>query len=334
MRRRPASGPARLALAVGALAVVAGLAGCSDRCTTCGRRPEGPALLIGFTSSRPPAINFGTDIWFYDAGTQQPAWLPANVNSAYDEGPLGLSADGHWMVFRSSRVLTGTLATIFLDDLRTGVIRALETSDYYQPQNPALSGDGRLVAFQHQVGAGFLDLAIAMKDVVADTVVNLPTLHLEGAGDFDPALSGDGGLIAFTSNRTGSFDVLLYSVPGDSLVPLPGLNTPSSETGASISADGRYIAFHSNRPGGNGLFDVYVYDRSTAALLAMPGANTPLSELNPALSPDGGWVAFTSENDGAGDIRLYDLVAKRLADVPGLNDSYYPDRFPSVANRP
>ena len=50
----------------------------------------------------------------------------------------------------------------------------------------------------------------------------VPGLHMPGAGEWDPALSADGKLIAFTSNRDGGSGVFLYSVAGDSMVPLVG----------------------------------------------------------------------------------------------------------------
>jgi Tol biopolymer transport system component len=294
-----------------------------------------PALVAAFVSNRPPSQLSGGDIYFYDLRAGTPAYLPPNLNTVYDETQPGLSADGRWLTFFSSRLLTGTQATLFLYDVRTAALKLPESPRVFtQAQNPTLSGNGGRLAFNHQIGGSFLDLTIGLIDAVADTVIPTPRLHEPGAGEFDPALSGDGTLIACTTNRNGTFDVMLYSVPLDSVLALPSINTGTSETGVSISADGRWIAFHSNRPGGSGLFDVYVYDRQTDALRPMPGANTALSELSPALSPDGRYVAYTSENDGAGNIRIYDLSTQKLLVVPGLNDSYHADRFPTLGARP
>jgi Tol biopolymer transport system component len=163
-------------------------------------------------------------------------------------------------------------------------------------------------------------------------VIPTPGLHALAAADFDPSLSGDGKLIAFTTTRYGSYDVALYDVTGDSLLPLPGLNTNYDDLGVSISRDGRYLAFHSNRPGGEGLFDIYVYDRGTRNFLPMAGANTPMSDLNAALSPDGRYVAFSTDYEGGGDIRLYDIGLQRLVPLPGLNDAYFSDKNPSICD--
>lgn len=322
--------------ALAALAALLVLSGCGRDNGTSPKPAHGPALLIGFASNRPPSTISGYDQYFYDPSSGDPSYLPPNLNTYYDENQGGFSADGHWYVFTSTRVVIDARSTIYLYDVRAATVHLLSTPGLFAfSQNPTLSGDGHYLAFHYTTGGDLFDQQIALMDARADTLIPTPNLHLSGAGEFDPALSGDGKLIAFTSNRNGSLDVFLYSVPGDSIVPLPGCNTDGySETGVSISADGRYVAFHSNRPGGVGLFDVYVYDRQTASLLPMPGANTVLSELNPALSPDGRYVAYETENDGAGDIRLYDLLLQRLVPVPGLNSNYFLDRYPTVANKP
>jgi Tol biopolymer transport system component len=329
--------PVRILSLLLPLVLALGLSGCgSDEPGTVRPVPSGkPSLLIAFETNRQPSPISGDDIYFYDVNAETPAYFPLNLNTTFDEALPAFSADGRWLAFNSTRLLTGTQATLFLYDTRAHTFKLLESPrTYTQTQNAALSGNGSRLAFHSQIGAGFFDLTVTLIDAVADTVIPVPSLHQASTGDFDPSLSGDGTLIACTTTRDGSFDIMLYSVPLDSVLDLPGLNTGFTETGASINATGRYVAFHSNRSGGVGLFDVYVYDRQTSSLLPMPGANTSLSEINPALSPDGRYVAYTSENDGAGDIRLYDLQAQKLITLPGLNDPYYVERYASVAVKP
>jgi Tol biopolymer transport system component len=62
-------------------------------------------------------------------------------------------------------------------------------------------------------------------------------------------------------------------------VDLPGLNTDDQEAQPSISPDGRYIAFQSDRGGGE--MDVYVYDRQAGALIPTPGLNSSAYDGNP-----------------------------------------------------
>ena len=45
--------------------------------------------------------------------------------------------------------------------------------------------------------------------------------------------------------------------------------------------------------------------------------NSPFAELNPRLA--GRYIVFTSDRRGSEDIYLYDIVDRRLVDLPGLN---------------
>ena len=243
-----------------------------------------------------------------------------------------LSGNGEWLAYNTTNTdLLGPPAQLLLyhvSDAR--LVIPQRPLAFLNPWNPSLSYDGRYLAFQTQEGAYF-QLDIVLMDAFADTLVRTPKLHAFGAADFAPSLSGDGKLIAFSTNRWGSFDVALYDLAGDSLIDLPGINTAYSDIGARISRDGRYLAFDSGRPGGVGDFDVYVYDRATSRFLDLPGANTTLSESNVAISPDGRYLAYQTDDAGGGDIRLYDIVLRTIVPLSWLNDGYFADRNPSLA---
>ena len=321
--------PSRATLAIAPLALALAC-GCSKDPPT--RPVTRGGLLIAFASNRPPSQTYATDLYTYDVGTTGPVVIPPNVNTPNDEFVPALSGNGEWLAYNTNNTdLLGPPAQLLLAHLPDGQLKIPTTPlPFLNPWNPSLSWDGRYLVFQVQEGA-YYQLDIVLVDAFADTLVPTPRLHSFGVADFGPSISGDGRLIAFTTNRRGSFDVALYDVPGDSLIDLPGLNTPNSETGVSISRDGNRIAFHSNRPGGAGLFDVYVYDRTTASLLPLPGANTAMSESNPAISPDGRWLAFQTDAEGGGDIRLYDIALQRLFPLVGLNDPYFNDQTPALA---
>ncbi|MDJ0954612.1 MAG: S-layer homology domain-containing protein [Acidimicrobiia bacterium] len=72
----------------------------------------------------------------------------------------------------------------------------------------------------------------------------------------------------------------------------------------AISADGRYVAFHSAAPNlvpgdGNGRYDVFVHDRITAhtvrVSISSTGAEGNASSVEPAISGDGRYVVFVSD---------------------------------------
>ena len=318
--------------------MILALAGCSSDNPTEPTPYSGPSLLLALASDRPPSQLFANDIWFADLSTGEPPFAPPNVNSISDEGPMGLSGDGRTMAFMSSRILLGSLSGFALMDVATGQLRLpFRTRQFNGPANPSLSYDGRYLATNYQVGADPFSQVIAVEDLAADTLLPLNSLNEFNATNFDPSLNGDATLIAFATNGSrslGAFDIVLYSVPRDSFIELPGLNTNQQELGPAISADGRYIAFTSGRAGGAGLIDIYVYDRQTASLLDLPGFNTEFSEVQPCISPDGRYLACMTEAEGGGDVRLYDIVAKKLVPIPGVNSPRNMDQYPVLSSRP
>jgi len=91
----------------------------------------------------------------------------------------------------------------------------------------------------------------------------------------------------------------LFDRSASSLIPLPGLNDPAfADFVPSLSADGRFIAFSSDR---NGLADVFVYDRSTSSLVSLPGLNEPgIEDSYPAIAFSG--FAPSGKVSGGGQI--------------------------------
>jgi Tol biopolymer transport system component len=150
---------------------------------------------------------------------------------------------------------------------------------------PALSGDGRFLAFasNRRGGAGLTD--VYLYDRREGKLVDLPGLNSPHM-DAEPSLSADGNLIAFTSDRPGGRggrDVYLYDRAAGKLLALPGLNSAGHEYSPSLSPDGRFLVFVSERLGGEGERDVYLYDRQTQKLLPTPGLNSRTDDFDPCV---------------------------------------------------
>jgi dipeptidyl aminopeptidase/acylaminoacyl peptidase len=158
-------------------------------------------------------------------------------------------------------------------------------SQAFDDRMPALSGDGRFLAFasNRKGGAGLTDLYLY--DRKDQKLVDMPGLNSKYT-ELEPSLNVDGRLIAFTSERDGGAggrDIYLFDRGAGRFVPLPGLNTPAHEYSPSLSPDGRFIAFVSERVEGEGERDIYLYDRATQKLLPTPGLNSKTEDFDPCV---------------------------------------------------
>jgi Tol biopolymer transport system component len=149
------------------------------------------------------------------------------------------------------------------------------------------------------------------------------------------AINGDGRYVAFFSladdlvegDDNGHTDVfLLDRTSGITTLISRSAGEPSdgSSMNPSISADGRFVAYHSDATNlvagdGNGRFDVFVYDRETGeTTLDSPGrhgAGGNGASIASSISDDGRYVAFHSDASN--------LVA---GDANGSTDVFVRDR--------
>jgi uncharacterized repeat protein (TIGR01451 family) len=198
--------------------------------------------------------------------------------------------------------------------------QANDISAFLSP--PAISTDGRFVAFDsaatNLIAGGNLPDNIFVHDrrTGATEEVSVSSAGKEGQGlSSSPALSADGRFVAFDSeasnlvagDKNGTTDVFRHDrTTGQTIlvsVNSAGKQANGDSHAPAISADGRFIAFHTIAAlvpqDTNNAVDVYVRDIQTGVTklvsVATDGtAGNNLSAIQ-AISADGRFVAFVSE---------------------------------------
>ena len=216
------------------------------------------------------------------------------------------------------------------------IIGNIPTVTNRSDSRPSLSQDGQFCVFaselENEISKIFLWSALEKKLLTPPKINDSPNAQLH------PALGGDGQFFAFAAwDRPGAsprWDIHGYDVKGQKFVELPGLNSPKyDERMPAMSADGRWLAYVSNRPDGVGGNDIWLYDRKELKVVAVPELNSPAMDITPSLSGDGSLVAFASDRpggQGGRDIYLFDRAAKKFLPLPGLNSVAH-EQTPSIS---
>jgi Tol biopolymer transport system component len=259
-----------------------------------------------------------------------------------------LSADGRYVAFSSfaTDLMSGQQdindsVDVFLHERETGtttlVSRRADSATTAGDRfsfNPAISADGRFVAFRSSATdlvADQVDSGTSSDVFLYDRVTGSMTLVSRAAGSAaeatgqangSPGVSADGRFVAFESGAFnlvadlvghGFSDVFLYDRVTGAMTLVSGAGGSATVTGNDrsefpiISADGRFVAFQSlatdlvpDQADTNGESDVFLYDRvaGSLTLVSRTAAAALTTAAGPseilALSADGGVVAFRS----------------------------------------
>lgn len=227
-------------------------------------------------------------ILLWNLQEQKNVELPAVLNSPNAQMAPSFAGAGTLLAFSAwNRTGAPQGWHVFLHDMQAKKLLDLpgvngQDSD---ERMPALSGDGKLLAYvtNSKSGAGLTDVFLFER--VQGKVLTLPELNSKHM-DAEPSLSGDGKLLAFASDRPGGQggrDIYLFDREAGKFLPLPGLNTPAHEFSPALSPDGQFLVFVSERLGGEGERDVFLYDRRTQKLLPTPGLNSRADDFDPCV---------------------------------------------------
>jgi len=310
-----------------------------------------------------------------------------SVNSAGqqgtgDSGAWGrpaISANGRYVAFESFAANlvtddTNNRADIFFRDRQASTTTRVSLGNTGNQANgssfqPAISGDGRYVAFESDATNLVSGDTNAANDVFvrdrqaagSTTRVSVATGGAEANGaSYQPAMSSDGRYVAFHSEATnlvsgdtnGATDVFVRDRDTDVdgifdesgavsttrvSVDSAGAEANGASSQASVSSDGRYVAFESEATNlvsgdtnnavdvfvrdrdtdGNGIFDEAGAVSTTRMSVSSGGAQGDGGSGGPAIDWNGRYVAFSStaanlvagDSNGAADVFVRDRQA-------------------------
>jgi len=278
-----------------------------------------------------------------------------------------ISADGRYVAFASIAVNlvsgdTNGVQDIFVHDRQTGQTTRVSVASGGAQANgpsfdPSISADGRYVAFASlatNLVSGDTnntgDIFVHDRQTGQTTRVSVATGGGQANGNSsNPSISADGRYIAFDSNasnlvsgdtnNTGDIFVHDRQTGATTRVSIGpgGTQANRGSLAPSISADGRYVAFHSdatNLVSGvtNGTTHIFVHDRQTGATtrvsVASDGTEGNSVSIKPSISADGRYVAFQSiatnlvsgDTNGTQDIFVHDRQTGQTTRVSVASD--------------
>jgi len=307
---------------------------------------SGDGRYVAFQSAAANLVTGDTnryaDIFVHDRQTGQTTRV--SVNSAGEQGnfesitPSISARDGRFVAFQSESTNlvandTNGYRDIFVHDRQTGQTTRVSVSSTGaqangHSYNPAISADGRYVAFASHANNlvpddtnGIIDVFVHDRQTGQTTRVSVNSngqqaqdIHGDHWSDF-PSISADGRYVAFQSSANGLVtgdlnhrdDVFVHDrqTRQTTMVSVSSSGEPGNDYSRlpSISGDGRYVAFESaainlvpNDPSQTA--DIFVHDRQTRQTMRVSvssaGKEGNGPSESPAISGDGRYVAFES----------------------------------------
>ncbi|OZH54924.1 hypothetical protein AFK68_07800 [Hydrocoleum sp. CS-953] len=301
---------------------------------------SGDGHFVAFASNANNLVlgdnNNTTDIFLRDFLTSTTTRISVdslgNQSNAASINPT-ISADGRFIAFESdaTNLVMGDINNardIFLHDTLTGITTQISRNSLgdqanFSSFNPAISADGRFIAFDSFATNLVAGDTNNTRDVFwHDTLTGITSsISIDALGNqgnlssIAPSISNDGRFIAFESTATnlvpgdinGVRDIfvrdLLNGITTRVSVDIFGNQVSRSSFAPTISGDGRFVAFDSFDPllvpgDSNGTNDIFVRDLlngvTTKISVNYQGLEGNLTSFNPAISAFGEVVAFDS----------------------------------------
>lgn len=318
--------------------------------------------ITGFTSYADDLVsgddNTASDVFVHNRKTSKTNLISRSTSGTHgndQSAHAAISASGRYVAFSSLsdnlvRNDDNERSDVFLRDRkkRTTVRISVSSSGAQSDRHsfyPSVSADGRFIAFYSEATNfdpndenGFGDVYLRDREAKTTTRISVTTNGDEAVGGRNtyPRISADGRFVTFVSfasnlsplDTNALRDVYLRDLVAETTTRVSATGIDSDAAGEStypsISADGRYVAYHSTAPDlvaddTNGAADVFLWDRVTdittrESVSSSEGQGSQASSFA-WLSGDGRILMFESrapdlvdpDDNAASDVFLRDL---------------------------
>jgi hypothetical protein len=302
----------------------------------------------------------------------------SGVQGNYYSASPSINEDGRWVAFSSGSTNlvdddTNEKEDIFLHNQVTGITTIVSTSSDGVIGNglswyPSITADGSMISFSSFASNlvsndtnSHWDVFIKEPETGETTIASISTDGERGNGDsWISSISADGRFVAFESYASNLVtedtntveDIFLHDQQTGATIRVSvsttGEQGNKSSNQPSISANGQFVAFHSDASNlvlgdTNTKFDVFLHDRNTGETtrisVSSSGEEGNSDSFHPSVSADGRYVAFYSRasnlvnNDlnGYADVFVHDcqtgettLISVSSTGAAGNKDSLLP----------
>ena len=314
------------------------------------------------------------DIFVHDRATGQTTLVTVASDGSQSNGAshhASISGNGRYVAFQSeaSNLVSGDTNNtfdVFVHDRKTGQTTRVSVRSNGSQGNdlslhPAISANGRYVAFDSfasnlvsddtntcgpYTDGTCPDIFVHDRETGQTSRISVASDGTQANGYSDiPSISANGRYVAFHSFATNlvsddtnfAADIFVHDrVTGQTTlvsVASDGTQGNDNSDGFSLSANGRYVAFHSfaaNLLSGdtNSTSDVFIHDRAsgqtTRVSVASNGTQGNGGSYDPSISATGGSVAFYSDasnlvsgdTNSIGDVFVHDRQGRGSVEEP------------------
>ena len=305
--------------------------------------------------------NNKTDVFVHDQLTNSNTRVSVASDGSQangDSNATTISADGRYIGFYSQATNlvsgdTNDTADVFVHDRTTQTTTRVSVTSAGSQSNGSsywatISADGRYVAFRSSATNLVSDDTNNEPDVFLhdrETAITTRVSVLSDGSQTDfassaPSISGDGRFVTFETFAANTSSRILVRdrvAQTTTQVSMSSSSANNDSVDASISADGRYVAFFSRDNNlvdddTNGAYDLFVYDQvghtTIRVSVASGGSQSNGNSYSPKISADGRYIAFVSSatnlveddtNDTA-DVFVHDRVTQTTTRVSVSSD--------------